>query len=75
LVTAAGFAAGTVIASGMISARRETFFQAFVWPLVGCFLGAVSVVWFGPMLIVFGMFFLGTGSVALKELIEVRAGR
>ncbi len=69
IVTATGFAAGMVIAHRLLAGRRDTFFRALVWPLAGCVLGAVAVVWFGPMLIVFGMFLVGTGSVVLREFV------
>ncbi len=72
VVTATGFATGIVIASRLIGARQEAFSHALAWSLFGCVLGAVSVVWFGPMLIVFGMFLLGTGSLALREMLQVR---
>jgi hypothetical protein len=75
VVTAAGFAAGLELAHRWIGAQREAFSRAFVWALVGCVVGALAVVWFGPMLIVFGMFLVGTGSVALRELAtHIRAG-
>ncbi len=46
-----------------------TFFQIYIWPLIGCSIGAGAVYWFGPMLIVFGMFVVGTASVALREMV------
>ena len=69
VVTAAGFAAGIWIAERLIGASKTRFSRIFVWPLAGCALGAATVFWFGPMLIVFGMFAAGTASVVLKELI------
>jgi len=75
VITAAGFAVGLMVAQHLTEARREAFIRTFRWPLVGCILGAVVVVWFGPMLIVFGMFLVGTGSVALRELVaQTRTG-
>ena len=38
--------------------------------MIGCALGAVAVIWFGPMLIVFGMFVAGTASIALREMVS-----
>jgi hypothetical protein len=65
-----------MVAKRLTEARREAFVRMFIWPLVGCILGAVVVVWFGPMLIVFGMFLVGTGSVALREFItQTRTGK
>jgi hypothetical protein len=69
IITAAGFAVGSMVGKRMTESRWGAFFPIFLWPLVGCIVGAVSVVWFGPMLIVFGMFFVGTGSVALREVV------
>ncbi len=74
--TAAGFAAGLASAMRLTKAPREGFLGTFLWPLVGCTLGAAVAVWFGPMLIVFGMFLGGTGSVALREVIAgTKAGK
>ena len=75
VITATGFAVGMIVAKHLTQVRREGFLRTFLWPLVGCILGAVVVVWLGPMLIVFGMFVLGTGCVALQELLtQTRAG-
>ncbi len=69
LMTAAGFATGIVIFEILSKTRRTGFFRIFLWPLIGCAIGAGAVYWFGPMLIVFGMFVAGTVSVALREFI------
>jgi hypothetical protein len=69
VITAAGFATGIVIHEILSRARRTGFFRIFPWPLIGCAAGAGAVYWFGPMLIVFGMFVAGTASVALREFI------
>jgi hypothetical protein len=63
VVTAAGFATGIVVAE-----RESRFSSVLAWPLVGCVIGAGAVYWFGPMLIVFGMFVAGTVSVVLREV-------
>ena len=47
--------------------KQSKFQRIFLWPLIGCTVGAVCVFWFGPMLIVFGMFGLGTLSIAVRE--------
>jgi hypothetical protein len=75
VITAAGFAVGMIIAERLTETRREDFVRTFAWPLFGCVLGAVVVVWLGPMLIVFGMFLVGTGSVALRELVPQTRAR
>jgi hypothetical protein len=70
IATALGFTLGLSIAD-RFNSRRTTLRQHLLWPLVGCAVGAASVYWYGPMLIVFGMFGLGTLAVALKELKEL----
>ena len=55
-----------------VKRSRQNFFNIYKWPLVGCIIGAALVFPFGPMLIVFGMFGLGTLSVILRE---VKSGR
>jgi len=73
--TALGFALGAWTYERATGADRAQFASAFCWPLVGCTIGAVSVYWYGPMLIVFGMFALGTVSMTLREIVRhVRAG-
>ena len=77
LITATGFALGLAVAKRWTHVPQEGFLRTLIWPLVGCVLGAVVVVWFGPMLIVFGMFLVGTGSVALREVVtnDCKAGK
>jgi hypothetical protein len=74
VVTAAGFAAGIWIAERLIRTRKTRFSPIFVWPLAGCVVGAGAVFWFGPMLIVFGMFFAGTASVILRDVLVAGKG-
>ncbi|MFQ5868631.1 MAG: hypothetical protein ACE5JC_01890 [Candidatus Zixiibacteriota bacterium] len=71
VVTAAGFAAGIVLHEYLTRANRTNFFRIFVWPLVGCAVGAGAVYWFGPMLTVFGMFAAGTTSIALRDALKI----
>lgn len=71
VATAVGFAIGITIFECVTRARRTSFLRIFAWPLIGCALGAGAVYWFGPMLIVFGMFALGTASVALREMVLI----
>lgn len=68
VATAAGFALGIVLFERLAGQRRTAFLRIFVWPLIGCAIGAGAVYWFGPMLIVFGMFAAGTASIALREV-------
>ena len=68
VTTAAGFALGIALFERLARQRRTAFLRIFVWPLAGCAVGAGAVYWFGPMLIVFGMFAAGTASIALREI-------
>ncbi len=70
VVTAAGFAFGMTIGEYLTSVKRPRFWQTCLWPLLGCGVGAGALFWFGPMLIVFGMFLLGTASVVLREALR-----
>ena len=69
VVAAAGFAVGIVISERLTRARKTRFFRILPWPLVGCAIGAGAVYWFGPMLIVFGMFAAGAASVIIREVV------
>ncbi len=72
LTTAAGFATGVAIFELFPGTRKSKFLNIFKWSLIGCAIGAGAVVWFGPMLIVFGMFLIGTASIALRELVRIK---
>ena len=69
VTTAAGFAVGIVVLERVTEKNGPGFSRILVWPLIGCAVGAGIVYWFGPMLIVFGMFVAGTASVALRETV------
>jgi hypothetical protein len=73
-VTAAGFTVGMLLGESGAGRRKIGFLRVAIWPLVGCAVGAGSVVWMGPMLIVFGMLAAGTASVALREWVLWRTG-
>ena len=64
-----GFATGISIHEHVNQVRKVAFPSVLVWPLLGCAVGAVASYWRGPMLIVFGMFGVGTASVVLRELV------
>lgn len=72
VMTAAGYAIGMWLCDRV--GRREPigFCRLYAWPLVGCAVGAGVTCRFGPMLIVFGMFFLGTAAVMVREAWEQR---
>lgn len=69
ITTGLGFTIGIMVFNRIINDEGETFIRILIWPLVGCFLGAAAVYWFGPMLIVFSMLAVGTFSVAIREII------
>lgn len=76
VVTAAGFAVGIALSERVITARKSRFLYILAWPLIGCTVGAAAVYWFGPMLIVFGMFAAGTASIVLREVyLHLRGAR
>ncbi len=66
--TAAGFAAGILVLDRITGIRNVKFLPIFIWPLVGCAIGAIAVYWFGPMLIVFGMFVCGSLAIVIREV-------
>ena len=70
VVTAAGFATGIVAVDRLTSTNEAGFLRVFIWPSIGCAIGAGVVSWFGPLLIVFGMFVAGTVSVAVMEMVR-----
>jgi hypothetical protein len=70
--TSSGFAAGILMLDRMAGTQTARFLPIFIWPLIGCAVGALVVYWFGPMLIVFGMFVCGSLGIALREM-AVRA--
>lgn len=72
VITAAGFATGIAIPGRFTKAKRVGFLRVLLWPLIGCAVGAGAVYWFGPMLIVFGMFAAGTASVVIREVFHHR---
>ena len=73
LATAVGFTAGIVLFERRSRKGRGGLLRIFIWPFVGCAVGAGVVYWFGPMLIVFGMFALGTASLILREILRISA--
>jgi len=66
--TASGFATGILVLDRMAGTRTAKFLPIFIWPLIGCAIGAIVVYWFGPMLIVFGMFVGGSLGMVIREI-------
>jgi hypothetical protein len=71
VVTASGFTTGIRIIGHFNEATDVGFFRIFVWPLIGCTLGAIAVYWYGPMLIVFSMLAAGAASIFLREIVII----
>ena len=69
VVTGAGFAVGCMIGERLTNVRRSRFSRVFAWCFAASALGAGAVFWFGPMLIVFGMFLTGTAVVIAGETV------
>jgi len=69
VIAAAGFATGIAIMERLSEKKRPSFLRIYIWPLIGCAVGAGIVYWFGPMLIVFAMLAAGTASIALREVV------
>lgn len=72
VVTAVGFAVGFVAADRLMRIGGTGFSRVVLWPLTGCAIGAGAVYWFGPMLIVFGMFVGGIAGLVAREALSVR---
>lgn len=67
VVTAAGFALGLTLFRWRVRPRGVQFLRSYAFPLLGCAVGAAVVYPFGPMLVVFGMFVVGTLAVTIRE--------
>ena len=75
VVTASGFTTGIRMIEYFNKGTDTGFFPIFVWPLIGCTLGAIAVYWYGPMLIVFSMLAAGTTSIFLREIVIISRNR
>jgi hypothetical protein len=72
VVTASGFASGIAIFELLPGTRKSKPRDIILWPLASCIIGAAVVFFFGPMLIVFAMFALGTAGILIKEIVSVK---
>ena len=68
VVTALGYALGLWMGERLLTPRTTDFLRIFVWPLIGCTLGATALSWIGPMWAGIGMFIGGAASVVLREV-------
>lgn len=72
ILTGLGFALGSKMFELLPSTDKTGFWETYRWCLAGCAIGG-GIIWlFGPMLIVFGMFAMGTMSIVLHETIRIR---
>lgn len=69
IVTALGFLTGAALFSHFRHSPRLTLGRLYLYPLVGCSIGAAAVFPFGPMLIVFGMCLAGSISMVIHEVV------
>jgi hypothetical protein len=67
VLTGLGFYLGILLFDRLVGVKTHSPGLAFLWPLVGCSLGAFIVYWLGPMLIVFSMLVFGALSVAARD--------
>ena len=72
LITGIGYTTGLAIFELLPGTRKSKFRDIVLWPLAGCVIGAAVVFIFGPMLIVFSMFALGTASIFAKEIVAIK---
>jgi len=72
VVTASGFACGIAIFELLPGTRKSKPRDIILWPLASCSIGAAVVFYFGPMLIAFAMFALGTAGILAKEIISIK---
>jgi hypothetical protein len=72
VVVSLGFAFGYWLAARWLRGSRDRFARLWLWPLVGCSIGAAAAFWFGPMLIVVGAFAGGMASLILREAAQIR---
>ena len=70
VIIASGFTVGIMVFERVFRKSRTKFLKIYLYPLIGCVIGAASLYWIGPMLIVFGMFGLGTVSIFVRELLS-----
>lgn len=68
VVTALGYAVGLRIGEWLLTQRKTVFLRIYLWPLIGCSLGAVVLSWLGPMWIGIGTFVGGAAAVVLREV-------
>ena len=72
LVTAMGFATGSALFNRLRHLHTHSLGRLYLYPLTGCSIGAAAIFPFGPMLVVFGMCFMGSLSMVLYELVDAR---
>ena len=72
VITALGYTTGVWWGERLLTTRKIDFLRTFVWPLVGCTLGAIALAWIGPMWVGIGTFIGGAAGVILREVTLLR---
>ena len=70
VLTTSGFSLGVWIRNKRTKQVHIPLTSSLLWTLIACSLGALTVYWYGPMLIVFSMLACGTLSVLVHEIIS-----
>jgi hypothetical protein len=72
IITGLGFFAGAALFIRLRRLPHPPLLHLYLYPLIGCSIGAAVVFPFGPMLIVFSMCLLGSLSMLLFEFADFR---
>jgi hypothetical protein len=72
IITGLGFFAGAALFIRFRRLPHPPLHHLYLYPLTGCSISAAVVFPLGPMLIVFGMCLLGSLSIVLFELVDLR---
>jgi hypothetical protein len=72
IITGLGFFAGSALFIHFCRLPHPPLLRLYLYPLIGCSIGAAVVFPFGPMLIVFGICLFGSISMLLFEFFDFR---
>ena len=72
VVAAAGFGLGMLVAERLTRRRQSGFRGAYLWSLVGGTIGTLAMFPFGGMMAGFGLFFLGTAALLIREVLYLK---
>ncbi len=68
VVAAVGYTLGLWMGERWLTPRTPAFLRIFVWPMVGCTLGAIALCSIGPMWAGVGTVIGGAASMVLREV-------